>query len=78
MFSVGAELEPENTPLREPVIVPVLDPVIVPTLDPVIVPVLLVREPVIVPPKLIAEIDSVSTVAIRVCMKRFISFLLVN
>ena len=61
-------------PRREPVIVPVLEPVMVPTRDPVMVPVLLVREPVIVPPKVIADRESTSTVAIRICPERFMTF----
>ncbi len=71
------EVEPVS-PRREPVIVPVLDPVMVPVRDPVIVPVLLVREPVIVPPNVTAETERMSTVVSRSCTERFMTFLLVN
>jgi hypothetical protein len=70
--------EAEPGPRREPVIVPVLDPEMVPVRDPVIVPVLLVREPVIVPPNVTADTARMSTVVSRNCPERFMTFLLVN
>jgi hypothetical protein len=67
-------LEPLIDPARDPVMVPALEPVIVPTRDPVIVPTLFDRDPLIVPPKVTTERDSVSAVAMRVCSKRLMSF----
>ena len=58
--------------------VPVFDPLIVPTREPVMVQVRLVREPVIVPPKVTAATDIMSIIEIRNCPEPLILFLLVT
>ena len=70
--------EPVIVPVLEPVIVPAAEPVIVPALDPVIVPTLLVREPVIVPPRAADESDRTNAAVVKVTWNLFIFFLLVD